>query len=315
MAALALAAYRMAPETEPAPIAVTARAIALDPNDPAHDRVGALRYLGGLELASRDRRFGGISGMRLLADGRLQAVTEEGSWITLTLAENGDKLVGVGPVTIAAMADLTGRRLKSRFESLASGLELDTDGSRVVTFQRNPRVWRFDPDEGRPRARAFPDPDWLQHLPPAGGVSAIARVGALWLFLAEDAGPNGWNGILQGGGALSTTYGRIAYKPPEGFQPTDAAALDDTHVLVLSRRISPTMGVAASLALVPVDAAHLALGKPRQIAMLGWPLSIDNMEAVAVRHSGDRTFVYIASDDNFSPLQRTLLLKFELLPR
>ena len=28
---------------------------------------------------------------------------------------------------------------------------------------------------------------------------------------------------------------------------------------------------------------------------------------------GGRTFIYLVSDDNFSPLQRTLLLKFELL--
>ena len=38
------------------------------------------------------------------------------------------------------------------------------------------------------------------------------------------------------------------------------------------------------------------------------------MEGVALRREGDRTFVYLVSDDNFNPLQRTLLMKFELLP-
>jgi hypothetical protein len=37
------------------------------------------------------------------------------------------------------------------------------------------------------------------------------------------------------------------------------------------------------------------------------------MEALALRRDGGRTFLYIASDDNLNSLQRTLLMKFELL--
>jgi len=41
--------------------------------------------------------------------------------------------------------------------------------------------------------------------------------------------------------------------------------------------------------------------------------SIDNMEGVAVRRGPKgETLLYMVSDDNFSPLQRTLLLMFEL---
>ena len=44
------------------------------------------------------------------------------------------------------------------------------------------------------------------------------------------------------------------------------------------------------------------------------PLSVDNFEGLAVREEGGRTFLYIVSDDNFSGSQRTLLMKFEVLP-
>ena len=64
----------------------------------------------------------------------------------------------------------------------------------------------------------------------------------------------------------------------------------------------------------PVDAARLTLGPPQDIAWLAAPLTIDNMEGLAIRKEEGRTFIYLVSDDNFSPLQRTLLLKFELLP-
>ena len=37
------------------------------------------------------------------------------------------------------------------------------------------------------------------------------------------------------------------------------------------------------------------------------------MEGLAVRRAGDEGyFLYLISDDNFSPLQRTLLLQFSL---
>ncbi|MBT3627577.1 MAG: esterase-like activity of phytase family protein, partial [Rhodospirillaceae bacterium] len=45
------------------------------------------------------------------------------------------------------------------------------------------------------------------------------------------------------------------------------------------------------------------------------PLTVDNMEGIAVRRDGaGHTLVYLVSDDNFSVLQRTLLLMFELKP-
>jgi hypothetical protein len=41
--------------------------------------------------------------------------------------------------------------------------------------------------------------------------------------------------------------------------------------------------------------------------------NIDNMEGVAVRQGPKgETFIYMISDDNYSPLQRTVLLMFEL---
>ncbi len=313
LAACALAAYRIAPETEPAPLAITARAVALDPNDPTRDRVGRLRYLGGLDLRATDRHFGGLSGMRFLPSGQLLAIGDEGSWFTFALREEDEQLVGIAHALLARMPDLTGRPLRARVEADAEALELGPDGERVVGFQRHHRIWTYDPDDGRPRPRAFPDPTWLERLPSGGGISSIARVGALWLFLAEDPGTGAWNGILQGGGALSTSYGRVTYRPAPGFAPTDAAALDATHVLLLERLYSRTNGVAARIVRVSVEASHLALGRADALATIEWPLSVDNMKAIAVRRVKGRTFIYVASGDNFSPLQRTLLLKFELM--
>ena len=50
----------------------------------------------------------------------------------------------------------------------------------------------------------------------------------------------------------------------------------------------------------------------RQIADFHRPINVDNMEALSVTREQGRTIVWIASDDNYNPLQRTLLMKFAL---
>jgi len=43
--------------------------------------------------------------------------------------------------------------------------------------------------------------------------------------------------------------------------------------------------------------------------------NIDNMEGIAVRRGKNgETFLYLIADNNYSPLQRTVLLMFELKP-
>ena len=49
--------------------------------------------------------------------------------------------------------------------------------------------------------------------------------------------------------------------------------------------------------------------------MLRPPLIFDNFEGIAARSgAGGETLIYLLSDDNFNPLQRTLLLMFALRP-
>ena len=50
-----------------------------------------------------------------------------------------------------------------------------------------------------------------------------------------------------------------------------------------------------------------------EIARLSLPLTVDNFEGLAVRRdAAGGLLVYLVSDDNFNPLQRTLLLMFRL---
>lgn len=296
-----------------APLAMTARPVPLNAEDPAQTKVGRLAFMGGLTLASPDRRFGGLSGMRFLKDGRLLAITDDGDWLTLKLTEQGGRLTGAADLTIARMVDGDGQPIRGKVNADAEALEIEPDGTLLVAYERNHRVAAYAPDGEPPRIIAFPDRNWLMKLPGNGGIEAMARVADIRLYLAEDPGDAGYNLILQPRDRPGS-YGRLAFTGPPSYKPTDAVALDDETVLVLNRRYSPLAGVSAILMALPVNAARLTVGTPEVIAELVPPVTVDNMEALAVRRENGRTFIYMASDDNFSPLQRTLLLKFELLP-
>ena len=107
---------------------------------------------------------------------------------------------------------------------------------------------------------------------------------------------------------------RLRYRPPPGYRITDAAVLPGGALLFLNRRWSYLNGFSTSLTLLAeprLDEGSVLAGE--EIARIGTPLISDNFEALSVTREGDKTILWIASDDNLLALQRTLLLKFALV--
>ena len=106
---------------------------------------------------------------------------------------------------------------------------------------------------------------------------------------------------------------RMTYAKPRGYRTTEAAMLPDGRALILHRRFAFLEGVSAKLSLLdPAQAQAGAILRGRQIADFHRPINVDNMEALSVTREQGRTIIWIASDDNYNPLQRTLLMKFAL---
>lgn len=296
------------------PIAVTVQAVPLDPADPSADRVGRLRFWGGLAIASVDPRFGGVSGLRWWNNGLL-GVTDGGSWLHLRLDEDGDRLSGVARAAMGMIRGPGREPLRGRGHVDAEALDLDPGGGMSIAFDRDRRIWSYRNLADAAWSVDFPDRRWIDSLPHGGGISAMAGAAGWRLFLAE--GPTGdgrQEGLLAATRGLDRTFARVTVPVEPGLRPTDAQALDAGHIVLLSRRYSPVRGeVDVALDIVPVDAQALTLGAAEPLARLTTPLTVDNMEGLALRRDGDRLFLYLIADDNFSPLQRTLLLKFEVM--
>ncbi len=328
-ALVAAALFLLAPPRVAAmqPLPLTATSIALNPDDPGQQQVGRLRYMGGLVLKSTDDSFGGLSGLRAGPDNRLLAVSDTGNWVTFTTIERDGRLVGVSDGSITPILDAAGNRPADKEAGDAEALEWDpATGDAVVSFEQDHRRQYYrgiDPANPATLAQAATqvrrDPATAKWPDNAGGES-VARLGDGTLaVISEDAMDNyGRHDLLLISGDATR---RLGYVSPKGTRPTDAILLaaPDT-LLIVNRSYSPLGGVTAVLEVLDIGAlaklpdSGVAGAAQRQIARLAKPLTVDNMEGIALRREGERTFVYLVSDDNFNPLQRTILLKFELLP-
>lgn len=288
--------------------------------DPDTRDVGRLRYRAGFHLRAPAEEFGGFSGLVIDPAGRLIAVSDRGYWLAAELRHAPDgTLEGFGPGRLAPLLDDDGRPVDGRDRRDAEELLALPGEGFLVSFEGDHRLVLYPRDgvaglRGRPVARPFPVE--IGGLEPNSGMEALARLpdGRLVVF-AEHQGiggtVRGWVGDPGG-----SSWQDFTLRLEPGFVPTGAAALPTGDVLLLERRYSKEDGTRVRLGVL--RAADLLSGVvlvPQELAYLEPPITLDNLEAVAVaRGPRDETFVYLLSDDNLSPDQRTLLLQFELLP-
>ena len=300
------------------PIEIETARVRLNAEEPALDRVGALRFLGGLRLRSDDRRFGGLSGLSVSADGkRLVAVSDRGDWFTADLVHDGEgRLIDLEHAEMTPLAGLDGQPLADKSWADAEAVERLADGGYVVSFEHRHRLWRYDgPHHGPARPFTTRPILGLSTVPANGGIEAVAVLaGGALLAVTEDAElgvarVRGW--LVDGDRAMALSYARDGR-----FKPTDLAVLPAGDVIALERRFIPPFSIAARLRIIPARAIGPgATLKGREIARLARPFTVDNMEGIAAVPEADGgALIYLVSDDNFNPLQNTILLMFRLAP-
>jgi hypothetical protein len=282
------------------------------------DVTGRLRFRGGVHLASdRPGDFGGWSGIEVLDDGSLLAITDGGEWFEGRLQFNdaGD-LVGVADTRGALMRDESGEPFPTKAAGDAEGLTQLPDGRFAVSFEQTQtiRIYELNRDGPFGAAAAGPVLAETQALPPNAGLEALAAMvnGALLVGAEGGGGPTPLWVAYEG--AREPAPVRARYRPREGYSLTALDRLPDGDFVALERFYAPIIGARARVVRFPASALDGDVVAVDVLAELAPPAPVDNFEGIAaVRLGNGVTRLYIASDDNFSERQRTLLFAFDLV--
>jgi hypothetical protein len=213
-----------------------------------------------------------------------------------------------------------GRTLASRgwydTESLA-----ERDGWLYVGIERVNRIVRFDfARQGvLARAEVVQVPLGISKLPNNKGLEALTfaprngkLAGALLAFSERGLDPNGNLKAFLLGGAIPAEF---SVKRRDEFDISDSVTLPSGDVLLLERRFSWLSGIAMRMRRIAIaDIAPGALVDGPVLLFADMGFQIDNMEGLSAHVDADgRTILTMISDDNFSFLQRTVLLQFRLV--
>ena len=203
----------------------------------------------------------------------------------------------------------------------------DTEGLTIaggvayVAIERTQEVMRFSwaKDGVKARAQSVPVPPEAKQLPRNQGLEAIG------VAPAKSPLAGALVVITERARAMTNapTRGFILSGPRQGafdvarsgeFDVTDLAFLPSGELLLLERRASLFRGFGARIRRIAASAVY-------PDATVDGPVifeadsghQIDNMEGLSVhRDDAGETIVSMISDDNFSALQRTVLVEFAL---
>lgn len=322
LAAVAVAAPLETPVADLVQVPVRTRPIQFfDQRDASRVRFGALEFRSGLVLTSSYRQFGGLSGIRLKPDGSgFLAISDRGHWFTGNIVYSGKAMTGLANVQSAPMLGDDGRPITAKNWYDTEALALDGE-TVYVSLERANRILRFDFRQGGLAARGseIAAPPAVRKLPNNRGLEALAFVpkglplaGSL-LALSERGLDSAGNilGFLIGG----PSPGQFSVRRSADYDISDCALLPSGDLLVLERKFSFVAGVGIRIrriALAAIKPDATVDGPTIFEADLGY--EIDNMEGLDAHRDADGDIILtMVSDDNFSMLQRTLLLQFRLV--
>jgi hypothetical protein len=310
--------------------------------NPKRTTVGELTYVAGFQLTSDDARFGGLSGLDLLDDGNLLAISDDGAFVWLDMATDG---VTPTKAHLAPLLDAKGREFSGKSSRDAEGLAI-YKGLALVSFESNPRVLAYDVGRCGAGARGAPLGWSLSKAFARAKLSVGGNTGVEALAITSD-------GYLFNGIEMKTSEGSpISARPLEaapqfnllegGDKAPEIVGLDlvaagkdgkDARAFALHRstnalasnvitltetlftRYLDQAGLPARVVSEIDERSHIRFrpSATRTLAEMNVFLTIDNFEGIAAKEMPDgRIRLFIISDDNFSKRQRTLLMVFDV---
>ncbi len=258
-------------------------------------------------------RFGGMSALLALEDGRLRAFSDRGYRWDLSAP---DQSAAAPAGTASALVEQpVARGWAMDLTDIEAATRDPAQGTYWLGFEQTHVIHRYTAADAPAGLRDLTDEvDWDSNA----GIEAMVRLAdGRFVVLPEGQA----RGLLFADdpvtGGAPKTFRMIM--PATGFKITDAAQLPDGRLLVLLRKLvrpSPQAWppFASLLAIAPVPEAGATFA-PKIALQLGGVLPRENYEGLALRARADgRVDVWLIADDNVSVFQRTLLAKLVFTP-
>ncbi|KCZ51826.1 esterase-like activity of phytase family protein [Hyphomonas pacifica] len=304
----------------PTPIDIQATSIPLWPEDKTDDLPTGIRFLGGWVLTSSHQGFGGLSGIDLLSDGSLLTVSDEGAFVWIDMSNDAP----AGSGKFAYMRGPDGSYLRGKTDGDSEGLALD-GGIAYVSFERRHRIEAFALEACGAEARSV----LVSTLPrEIDGTRIHENAGAEALALNKRTLQAGFEQVINGRSAVAISsvetssiemldpvasgYGG----PLVGMSDASPRASDDGQqvTFALRRQFNPLFGNRLTIEARYSDAdGHALSANGQPLLKLSPPMNVDNFEGITAKLQSDGSYrLWLISDNNFSPRQRTLLYAFDI---
>ena len=279
--------------------------------------VGCAELIGGVILRGPEA-FGGLSALTVDADGDALLALSDAAWLFSADVETrpDGAVAALRGVQSFKLHDRQGRPL-NKMSGDAEAMALLGDELAISYEGRNQIV----SVNGDVRQLAPPTPPAEEDRPILkrnSGFEALVAMGDGTLIAVSEGVDEDGLAIVRRGrlGQAMSEWARTAYRPTKDLAVT-AADLDPltADLFVLERAFSPLQGPRARLK--RVDGARLGdeVLEGEEVARLGLLQGIDNMEGLSLVARTDGSLrAYLVSDDNYSALQRTVLLTLAIPP-
>jgi len=285
-----------------APVAVTAEPVAITGGD-----LTGLALGGAWVLRGDHPDFGGFSGLVVAGD-RLIAVSDMGWWFGATLIE-GDGAQRLADARLAPMRDGEGDGY-TKAGGDAEGLT--RLGPRLaVSFERDHRLM-FLCETGRMGATI--QPRAFEQFRSNKGLEALATLPDGRLIVFAEGADDGGVPVFLIDPAGGVTEARL---PRAGSHSVTGADIGpDGRLYLVLREYSVLFGVGIRVMRYRLGADGLPLpASAETLAAFEATSGIGNMEGISLERGPDGDIrLWLISDNNFHSSQRTLLVRFEVLP-
>lgn len=264
-----------------------------------------VRFAGGLQLiAAPTSTLHSLSDLKLTGDGGFVTVSDAGDLVRGDIRlDAAGRLIGLDHFRSRRLTLEDGRAISDKQDGDAEGLVVTPSGDLLVSFERRHRIWNYGPLSAlktQPTPMRAPDFAFTEN----DGMEGLA------------VAPRGWRVSGEDGGVWDCSSARctVVTAPPETPIPDS-----DYRITGLDRDPSGDGWlVVQRLYRAPIDmrarvrrmAPDGTLGPI--LIELKLPGTTDNFEGIAAVTRHGKTRLYILSDDNFNPAQRTLMLAFDL---